>query len=66
MWFDDTTELPEPPDYDARLAEVAGPYLGNFEALDESSTSTTRRRRTGTSQFLAVHPDQQNRAWAAP
>lgn len=43
VWFDRTTQIPEPPDYDRRLREICGPHLNRFVSLDEA--------------FAAYHPD---------
>jgi ribosomal protein S18 acetylase RimI-like enzyme len=59
VWFDRTKEMPEPPDYERRLAAFAGPYLRNFQALDEVFEKNHPTEPHWHLQFLGVHPDRQ-------
>jgi hypothetical protein len=34
VWFDRTRDMPDPDNYEGRLAELAGQYLDRFQALD--------------------------------
>jgi ribosomal protein S18 acetylase RimI-like enzyme len=61
VWFDHTSEIPEPPDYERRLVAMSGPHVGNFEALDEVFDKNHPADAHWHLQFLAVHPDHQNR-----
>ena len=60
VWFDATKQMPPPPDFENRLAEMAGPYLGNFAALDILDKYAPAEPHWHL-QFMAVHPDHQNR-----
>ena len=60
VWLDATREMPPPPDFENRLAELAGPYLGNFAALDVLDKYAPAEPHWHL-QFMAVHPDHQNR-----
>jgi GNAT superfamily N-acetyltransferase len=62
LWLPVGTDSPGPPgdNYNARLAEVAGPWTGRFQAFD---TELDRHHPTGTAHhhlaILAVHPGKQ-------
>jgi ribosomal protein S18 acetylase RimI-like enzyme len=59
VWFDNTTEQPDPPEYDKRLAALAGPYRAHFDALDELFAAHHPHPPHWHLAFLAVHPDRQ-------
>ncbi|MET0495353.1 MAG: GNAT family N-acetyltransferase [Actinoplanes sp.] len=61
VWFDRTQDMPEIPRYDERLAALAGPWLPNFEALDEVFDKHHPVEPHWHLAFLAVHPSQQGR-----
>lgn len=61
VWFDRTTDIPEPPEYQSRLANLSGPYLANFEALDELFDKHHPTEPHWHLAFLAIHPDHQDR-----
>jgi GNAT superfamily N-acetyltransferase len=61
VWFDRTGDTPEPPDYEHRVAALAGPYLDNFQALDALFEKYHPTEPHWTLAFLAVHPDHQNK-----
>jgi ribosomal protein S18 acetylase RimI-like enzyme len=61
VWFDHTGAISEPPDYENRLSALTGPYVGNFEALDEVFDKDHPADPHWHLQFLAVHPDLQDR-----
>jgi ribosomal protein S18 acetylase RimI-like enzyme len=61
VWFDRTGDLAEPPDYQNRLAALAGPYLDRFEALDELFDKNHPTDPHWHLAFLAVHPDHQEK-----
>jgi GNAT superfamily N-acetyltransferase len=56
VWFDRTSELPPPPDYDARLAEICGPHTPRFEALDAAFEAHHPKEAHHHLAFLAVLP----------
>jgi ribosomal protein S18 acetylase RimI-like enzyme len=58
VWFDRTREMLEIPDYDERLARLAGPWLPNFQALDEVFDKHHPVDPHWHLAFLAVHPDR--------
>jgi ribosomal protein S18 acetylase RimI-like enzyme len=60
VWFDRTREMPEIPDYDERLAALAGEWLPNFEALDEVFDKHHPVDPHWHLAFLAVHPSHQS------
>lgn len=60
VWFPRTAPLPEPPDYDRRLAETTGEWAERFRALDELSGANHPAEPYHHLAFLAVHPDRQN------
>jgi ribosomal protein S18 acetylase RimI-like enzyme len=59
VWFDRTWDAPGPPDFENRVAELAGPYLDNFAALDLLDKHEPAEPHWHL-QFMAVHPDAQN------
>ena len=59
VWFDHTRDAPGPPDFEDRVAELAGPYLDNFAALDVLDKHEPAEPHWHL-QFMAVHPDSQN------
>jgi ribosomal protein S18 acetylase RimI-like enzyme len=60
VWSDRTTDTPALGDFDDRMAELAGPYLDNFATLDILDKYEPGEPHWHL-QFLAVHPDHQNR-----
>lgn len=52
--------LPEPPDYDRRLAEATGRWADRFRLLDELFERHHPEPPYHHLAFLAVHPDHQN------
>lgn len=61
VWFDRTHESPEIPDYDNRLAALAGEWLPHFHALDELFDKHHPVDPHWHLAFLAVHPGHQRR-----
>jgi ribosomal protein S18 acetylase RimI-like enzyme len=61
VWFDRTTDMPEPPDYEHRLAILAEQYLDRFQALDELFDKFHPTEPHWHLAFLAVHPDHQGK-----
>jgi GNAT superfamily N-acetyltransferase len=59
VWFDYTAEMPEPPEYDKRLAVLAGPYRDHFDALAELFAAHHPHSPHWHLAFLAVHPASQ-------
>jgi ribosomal protein S18 acetylase RimI-like enzyme len=59
VWFDNTTEAPEPEQYEERLRALAGEYLDRFQALDELFEKHHPAGPHWHLAFLAVHPDHQ-------
>ena len=61
IWYDLNEEpLPELPGYDQRLADITGPHVDRFRALDHAmSRHHPHRRPHHYLAFLAVHPDRQ-------
>ncbi len=60
VWFDLAGDAPEPPDYENRLAALAGEYLPRFEALDQLFAKHHPEHPHWHLAFLAVHPDHQH------
>ncbi|MEV4704372.1 GNAT family N-acetyltransferase [Actinoplanes sp. NPDC049316] len=60
VWFDRTREMPEIEGYEQRLSAVAGPYLPNFQALDEVFEKHHPDEPHWHLAFLAVRPDHQS------
>jgi ribosomal protein S18 acetylase RimI-like enzyme len=60
VWFDRTRDIPRQPGFEDRVAELAGPYLANFAALDILDKHEPAEPHW-LLQFMAVHPDYQNR-----
>jgi GNAT superfamily N-acetyltransferase len=58
VWFDRTADIPGPPDFENRVAALAGPYVGNFAALDILDKYQPPEPHW-LLQFMAVHPDRQ-------
>jgi ribosomal protein S18 acetylase RimI-like enzyme len=61
VWFDLTREMPDPPDYENRLAALSGPYLPQFEALDQMFAKYHPRDPHWHLAFLAVRPGRQDK-----
>jgi ribosomal protein S18 acetylase RimI-like enzyme len=62
VWFDRTTDLPPPhEDDESRLVELAGPWIERFAALDELFEKNHPTEPHWHLQFLAVHPDHQDK-----
>jgi ribosomal protein S18 acetylase RimI-like enzyme len=61
VWFDRTVPMPEVPDYEHRLAALAGEWLPHFEALDEVFDKHHPVEPHWHLAFLAVHPRRQGR-----
>ena len=59
VWFDHTGDAPGPPHFEDRVAELAGPYLDNFAALDVLDKHEPAQPHWHL-QFIAVHPDSQD------
>jgi ribosomal protein S18 acetylase RimI-like enzyme len=59
VWFDYTHPIPEPADYEKRLAALAGPYGPHFEALGELFATHHPHEPHWHLAFLAVHPSRQ-------
>ena len=59
VWFDYTRPVPEPADYDKRLAALAGPYRAHFDALGELFATHHPHEPHWHLSFLAVHPTRQ-------
>lgn len=60
VWFDRTAEQPELVGYEERLAELAGEFLPNFQALDEVFEKHHPVDPHWHLAFLAVHPGWQS------
>nr|BFE71544.1 GNAT family N-acetyltransferase [Actinoplanes digitatis] len=60
VWFDRTAEQPELVGYEERLAELAGEWLPNFQALDEIFEKHHPADPHWHLAFLAVHPARQS------
>lgn len=60
VWFDYTTESPDPENYDERLRSLAGEYLDRFLALDVLFEKHHPHDPHWHLAFLAVHPDHQD------
>ena len=59
VWFDYTRPVPEPADYDKRLAALAGPYRAHFDALGELFATHHPHEPHWHLSFLAVHRTRQ-------
>ena len=59
VWFDYTTDSPDPENYEERLRSLAGEYLDRFIALDELFEKHHPHDPHWHLAFLAVHPDHQ-------
>jgi ribosomal protein S18 acetylase RimI-like enzyme len=59
VWFDYTTESPDPENYEERLRSLAGEYLDRFQALDLLFEKHHPHDPHWHLAFLAVHPDHQ-------
>jgi ribosomal protein S18 acetylase RimI-like enzyme len=59
VWFDYTCPVPEPADYDKRLAALAGPYRSHFDALGGLFATHHPHEPHWHLSFLAVHPTRQ-------
>jgi ribosomal protein S18 acetylase RimI-like enzyme len=59
VWFDYTQESPDPENYETRLADLAGPYLDRFQALDDLFAKHHPHDEHWHLAFLAVHPQEQ-------
>ncbi len=67
IWYRiDRAPLPEPPDYDQRLADITGEFHHRFAALDQAMHNHHRYDQPHDYlAFLAVHPDHQGRGLGA-
>lgn len=61
VWIARTAELPEPPDYDERLAEATGECVDRFRVLDALFDKHHPHEPHHHLAFLAVHPEHQGR-----
>jgi GNAT superfamily N-acetyltransferase len=61
VWFDRTSEGQPWAEYEKLLAEVAGPYLPRFQALDEAFDALHPVEPHWHLAFLAVRPDKWGR-----
>jgi len=59
VWFDYTKPVPEPAEFDKRLAALAGPYRAHFDALGELFATHHPHEPHWHLSFLAVHPSRQ-------
>jgi predicted N-acetyltransferase YhbS len=59
VWFPRTGLLPEPADYDRRLAAACDPWTDRFQVLDELMEKNHPTEPHHHLAFLAVHPDRQ-------
>lgn len=62
VWFDRTGPVPEPPDYDRRLAAACGEWTDRFRILDRLFEGNHPEEPHHHLAFLAVHPGRQRRA----
>jgi ribosomal protein S18 acetylase RimI-like enzyme len=60
VWFDNTGDVPEPEQYEERLAALAGDYVDRFQALDVLFEKHHPAEKHWHLAFLAVHPDHQS------
>lgn len=61
VWFDRTRDLPDPADYESRLAGMTQRYLDHFHALDTLFDTHHPAEPHWHLLFLAVHPMHQNK-----
>ncbi|MFI6595308.1 GNAT family N-acetyltransferase [Nonomuraea sp. NPDC050536] len=61
VWFPVTGPVPEPADYEARLAAATGDCLERFQLLDKLFEANHPAEPHHHLAFLAVHPDRQGR-----
>ncbi|WP_067803250.1 GNAT family N-acetyltransferase [Actinomadura formosensis] len=61
VWFPRADPLPEPPDYERRLAEACGPWTQRFTHLDELFAKNHPESPHHHLALLAVRPDHQDR-----
>jgi GNAT superfamily N-acetyltransferase len=59
VWFDYTTPVPEPADFDTRLAAFAGPYRSHFDEIGGLLATHHPQQPHWHLAFLAVHPSRQ-------
>jgi ribosomal protein S18 acetylase RimI-like enzyme len=59
VWFDYTHPVPEPADFDKRLAAFAGPYRSHFEEVGGLLATHHPHAPHWHLAFLAVHPFRQ-------
>jgi len=59
VWFDRTVPVPEPDDYDRRLAEACGPWTDRFRVLDELFEENHPEEPHHHLALLAVDPARQ-------
>lgn len=59
VWIPRTAALPEPADYERRLAEATGPWIDRFRVLDGLFDKHHPHEPHHHLAFLAVHPDRQ-------
>lgn len=60
VWFDRTRDVPELDDYERRLADLAGPYLFRFQALDGLMDTHHPSEPHWHLALLGVHPACRN------
>lgn len=58
--FDNTKEVPEPPNYEARLRDICGAHLPRFQALDEAFAKHHPSKPHIHAAFLGVHRDHRD------
>ncbi|PPK67166.1 GNAT family N-acetyltransferase [Actinokineospora auranticolor] len=61
VWFHRDREVPEPRDYEARVAAGTGEYASRFQLLDEAFESHHPAAPHHHLALLAVHPEHQNK-----
>lgn len=60
VWFDRTTESPEPEDYTERVERIAGAHADRFAELDNAFATHHPQEPHWHLALLAVHPKHQN------
>ncbi|WP_018680437.1 GNAT family N-acetyltransferase [Actinokineospora enzanensis] len=65
VWFHRDREMPEPADYDARVAAATGRYADRFRALDHAFESHHPAEPHHHLALLAVDPDRQGQGLGA-
>lgn len=61
VWFDRTSQIPEPAGYDQQLRQICGAQLTRFVSLDEALAAHHPEEPHHHAAFLAVRPDVQRR-----